>query len=173
MDAEKIDTMQDAIDPKFGELKLMWSMKEYEAHDRGPVWYAVFLVVSFALIVYAVLASNYIFALLIVLLGLMMVTQHLRPPEDVPVLIFSTGIVVGEHFHLWKEVRDFSLVYQPPHIRHLYIDVVSWRHPLISIDLPEDQDPNAVRAVLLEFAQENTERDHESLTDLVRRLYKL
>ena len=173
MDTLPPTSVQDAIDPKFGEVKMMWTMKEYHAHERGAVWYALFLLGSLGLIVYAVLTSNYIFAVLIVLLGLLVVVQLVREPEDVPVLILTAGIAVGEHFHAWKEVRDFSIAYQPPTFRHLYIDVVSWRHPLISIDLPEEKDPNIIRELLLSFAKENTERTDESLTDMVRRLYKL
>ena len=173
MDEEKRQEAQEQIDPRFGELKMMWTMPEYHIHDRGIWWYIGFVILGIGLILSAVFTANYAFAVIIVLIWLLMILEHYRNPEDVPVVLLSTGVAVGNHFHEWKDVRDFSIAYKPPEVQKLYIDFHKLRHPLMSVDIPDNIDPNEIRAVLKQFVKENLERDEEIFADYVRRLYKL
>ena len=173
MDEEKRLSAQEQIDPRYGELKMMWTMPEHHVHERGLWWYILFVIVSLSLIFSAIFTANYAFAVIIILLGFLMVLEHYRNPESIPVVIMSTGLAIGNHFHEWKELRDFSIAYQPPDVQKLYVDFHSIRHPLLSIDLPNDINPNDVRATLKDFVKENLERDEETFADHVQRLYKL
>ena len=168
-----INSIQDEIDPKFGDVLFYWVMPEFHRHERGTVWYAIFLIVGVALILWAILTSNYIFAVFLVLFGIYAVLQHFRDPENVPILILSTGLAIGDHYHEWDEIKDFAILYDPPHLTKLYIDFEKVRHPIVSIDIPDEIDPNELHEVLSEYADEDLDRKHEILTDVVSRLYKL
>ena len=173
MDEALYDKIQEEIDPKYGELIMYWTMDEFHRHERSNLWYVFFLIIGIGLILFAVLSSNYVFAVLLIVIGTYMILRHFRDPEDVPVIILTTGVAIGNHYHTWDEVKDFWVAYDPPEVRKLYIDFNRNREPYVSIDLPEDMDPNEVREVMLEFAEENQNRKEESLTDYVSRLYKL
>ncbi|HJN85469.1 MAG TPA: hypothetical protein QF873_04110 [Patescibacteria group bacterium] len=173
MDASNEQSIEDQIDPKYGDLLLYWTMKEFHQHERGTAWYVVFLVSGIALILYAILTSNYIFAVLLILFGTFMIMQHFHDPEDVPVVILTTGLVIGNHYHPWDEVTNFWIAYEPPDVQKLYINFVRNVHPYVSIDLPENLDPLELRETMLEFVDENDSRKDESLTDYIKRLYKL
>ncbi len=170
---ENLDKIQNEVDPRFGEVLFYWIMPEFHRHERGTAWYAIFLVVGAALILWAILTSNYIFALFLVLLGTYMIMQHFRDPENVPVVILETGVAIGDHYHTWDDLDDFSIIYDPPEVTKLYIDFVKTSHPVVSIDIPDEVDPNELREILSEFVDENLERDQELLTDHIRRMYKL
>ena len=71
-----------------------------------------------------------------------------------------------------KDIKEFALLYEPPIVKTLYVDFNSFWRPMVSIQL-EDVDPNLVRESLLPYAYENLEREDETLTDMLRRMYKL
>ncbi len=165
--------IQNEIDPRFGDVLFYWTMPEFHLHERGPFWYIAFFVLGIALILWAIFTANYIFAVFLVLLGIWMVMQHFRDPENVPIVILTTGIAIGDHYHAWDEIEHFSIVYDPPSVKTLYIDFMKAWRPVASIDIPDEVDPNALREALHEFVDENIERKDELLTDFIRRLYKL
>ena len=175
MDMEQVDysKIREQIDPKFGDLIMMWTMDEFHRHERGTGWYVIFLVLGVGLIIWALLTSNYIFAILLVLIGTYMILEHFRDPGDVPVMILTTGIVVGNHYHPWDEIKDFSIVYEPPAIRKMYLDFVPVKHLPVGLDFPEDMNPNELRETILEFADEDLDRKEESVIDFIRRTYKI
>lgn len=155
-----------------GDELISWETWNFPKHERSKTWYLIAAVIGVALIVYAILTANFLFAIIILMMGIVVLINNLRQPERIMVYITTLGVVVGNEFHSYKEIKDFSIVYEPPEIKILYLDFVSAWHPLIVIPL-EDINPNEVRSCLLPYAFENIEREEEALTDLVGRLYKL
>ena len=157
---------------ELGESLVAWEVDEFPQHTRSRMWYILASLVSIGLIVYSVVTSNFLFAIIILMGGVLLFLSTFLKPERIPIVITSTGIVVGDMFYDYQSVRDFSIVYDPPDVKLLYLDFYALSHPLISVPL-EDVDPNIVRARLLTFCIENLNRNEEGLTDLVRRVYKL
>ena len=157
---------------ELGESLVAWEVDEFPQHARSRMWYILASLVSLGLIIYSVLTSNFLFAIIILMGGVLLFLSTFIQPERIPIVITSTGIVVGDMFYDYQSVRDFSIIYDPPDVKLLYLDFFALTHPLISVPL-EDVDPNLVRARLLTFCVENLNRNEEGLTDLVRRVYKL
>jgi len=157
---------------EFGDILVSWEVDEYPQHERSRMWYILASVVGIGLIVYAVLTSNFLFAVIILMIAVIMVLSMFTKPEKIPVLITTTGIIVGDMYYDYQSIRDFSIVYDPPDVKLLYLDFYTMTHPLLSVSL-EDVDPNIVRESLLPFCLENFKRNQEDLTDVMRRLYKL
>lgn len=157
---------------EFGDILVNWEVDEFPKHDRSRLWYILAGLIAFGLIIYAVLTSNFLFAIIILMSSVIMLLSLFMHPEKIPVIITSTGIVVGDMYYDFQSVRDFSIAYDPPDVKLLYLDFFALTHPMITVPL-EDVDPNIVRESLLPFCLENLKRNEESLTDLVRRLYKL
>ncbi|MDP2631731.1 MAG: DUF2892 domain-containing protein [Candidatus Uhrbacteria bacterium] len=155
-----------------GEALVSWDSFEFPQHDRSKVWYIVTAIVGVALIVYAIASANYLFAIIVLMMGIILLVNGLHQPDQIMVHITDQGVVVGDEFFAYEEIKDFSLIYKPPHTKILYIDFISLWKPLLTIPL-EESNPNVVREVLLQYAFENLEREDETLTDLFRRLYKM
>ena len=155
-----------------GEILLQWEVDEYPHHSRSVLWYGIMGVLGVALIVYAIATANFLFAVIILMLGVIMLLGSFVAPDRTDVMITSTGVVLGDMYYDFDAIQDFSIAYDPPDVKVLYIEFNSPWHPLLSIPL-EDQDPNIVREELLPFCVENIERTHETLTDVLRRVYKM
>ncbi len=155
-----------------GEPITNWEVDEYPRHFRSRTWYIVASVVGAGLIVYAIATANFLFAVLILMTGVITLLSTFKDPDRIPVVLTTTGIVVGDMYYDYQSIRDFSIAFEPPHVNTLYLDFHSSWHPILSVPL-EDLDPNDVRETLLPFIFENFERTDETLTDLMRRLYKL
>ncbi|MBU0531445.1 hypothetical protein KJ910_03045 [Patescibacteria group bacterium] len=156
----------------FGNKLISWEVDEYEKHTRGPVWFTFATIAGVALIVYALFTQNFLFAVIILMFGVIYFLSGMRVPSRIEVAITDNGVMLGETFFPYRDMKTFAIVYEPPVIKNLYIDLKSRWRPLLSIPL-ENVNPVEVRDLLLPFAIENLEHTEESLTDLVSRLYKL
>ena len=106
------------------------------------------------------------------MVDLITIVSLFEKPQRVSVTITTLGILIDRAFYAYPLVRDFSIAYDPPHVKLLYLDFVNFWHPLVSVPL-EEIDPNEVRQTLLSTCIENLERTDETLTDAMRRVYKL
>ena len=156
----------------FGKILVAWEVDEYPNHDRSRVWYVLGAILGVVLIIYAIATANFLFAVIILMSGIIILLSTFRPPEKIGVAVTSLGFIIGETFYEFKDIKDFSIIYNPPEVKNLYLDFHKLWHPLISVPL-ESTDPNQVRECLLPFCLENLERDEEILTDVVKRVYKL
>ena len=155
-----------------GSPQLEWEVDEYPMHQRSKLWYILAAVIGVALIVYAVATANFLFAVIILMVGVITLLSSFVPPDRVPVLITNTGVVVSDMYYDFQAIKDFSIAYDPPHVKNLYFEFHSPWQPLLTVPL-EDIDPNEIRDLLLPYCLENLQRVEENLTDVLRRLYKL
>ena len=155
-----------------GDPQLEWEVDEYPIHQRSRLWYILAAIIGVALIIYAVATANFLFAVIILMIGVITLLSSFVPPDRVPVVITNTGVVVSDMYYDFQAIRDFSIAYDPPHVKNLYFEFHSPWQPLLTVPL-EDIDPNVVRELLLPYCLENLQRIEENLTDMLRRLYKL
>jgi len=155
-----------------GTPLVSWEMWDYPPHERSRNWYIISSIIGGALLIFSVVTSNYLFAIIILMTGVILLMKGLQHPKRIEVHITDMGIVVDNTYYDYKDVKEFALVYEPPLVKTLYIDFNSILKPMISIPL-EDTDPNAVRETLLPYVFENLDREDETLTDMLQRMYKL
>lgn len=158
--------------PTFGRALVSWETWEYPKHDRSPLWYLIAGVIAVLLILFALFTGSFPFAVIILMTGIIIFLSHLREPERIMVHITSNGVIIGHHFYAYKEIRDFSIVYDLPQAKLLYLDFFGRLHPLMSIPL-EEVNPNEVREALMPYAVENLQRDEETLTDVLARIFRI
>jgi len=154
-----------------GDEIVSWDTWDQPPHERSRTWYLVAGIVGVLLLIYAISSANFLFAIIVLMMGVIMLVNNLKHAEEVRVYVTELGILVGHEFYSFREIKDFSVVYDPPHTKLLYVDFVSVWKPLLTIPL-EHADPNEIRDAILPYAFENLEREEETLTDLFRRLYK-
>lgn len=154
-----------------GEVVLSWMVDEYERHARGPIWYAVSFLVVVGLILYAIISQNFLFAIIIVMFGVIIGLSSLREPERILFQLTTRGICVGHLFAPYKDLKDFWMVYEPPYVKNLYVEYKNQLSPRIVIPI-EEGDPVETRRALLEYLDEGA-REEEPLGDLLGRVLKL
>jgi hypothetical protein len=164
------DQSSEAIDA--GDILLAWESWEYPPIERSGKWYAVATSLGLFCLIYAMFTANYIFAVIVVMFAIIIMMRDIKKPARFQTYITTEGVVFGDRLYSFKEIRDFSITYDPPEVKNLYLTFNSSLQPMLSIPL-EDANPNLVRAALLPFVYENLARDGETLTDTLRRVYKL
>ncbi|MDA2922297.1 hypothetical protein MYX07_03465 [Patescibacteria group bacterium AH-259-L07] len=155
-----------------GKTLLTWSFSEYIEYERSRGWYVILIFLLGAGIIYAVLTANFLFALFLILFGLIVTLQLRHPPLQVAFTISENGLGIGARFYEWDDMRNFRIVYKPPEIKRLYIDLKNILSPDFSVPL-EDQAPDEIRKVLKKYLEEDTEKKEETLIDRASRWMKI
>jgi hypothetical protein len=154
-----------------GDALMSWETWEFPPHERSRVWFIVMGILCVVCLVYAFSSANFLFAVVILMFVVITMVNMIRKPQRLPVHVTTLGIVLGNEFFPYDDIKDFSIVYKPP-VKTLYLDFKNSWKPLTSIPL-EEIDPNQLREQMLAFVFENLDRDDESLTDTIARLYKM
>jgi len=157
-----------------GQIMLQWDFPEYIKHDRGPLWYALATLIAGGLFIWAAFDGNFLFALMIVLLGFIVLTHHRNEPLILHFTLYERGIQIGDKYYPHRDIDRFALVYDPPFVKVLYIMP---KNAMLRQEIPiplKDQDPVEIRTMLLDYIREDLEReDEENYYETINRLLKL
>lgn len=155
-----------------GNAVFAWGVGEYEKHDRPKRWYFIAGLIGVALLLYAILSGNYLFALVVVLAGIILFLQDMQAPMEVSVVITEIGVIVGSKFYPFSEFRNYWIIYQPPEVKNLYLATNSLVKHRLQIPLL-DNDPRPIRDFLNQFIVEDLDQEQEPLSDRLGRLFKI
>ncbi|MBP7005766.1 hypothetical protein KBB27_01425 [Patescibacteria group bacterium] len=152
--------------------RFVWETVSFDKYERGPKWYAVMGVTSLFLLAYSIWTENFLFAFLILLVDILLILGYRRDPQAVLVQIGENGIVWDGKLHLFQDLEHFSIIYEPPVVKTLYLQPKQGLPIPIKIDL-EEQDPIALREHLCQFVRENLDLPKEYTSDTLARLLRL
>lgn len=150
-----------------------WETPEYQRHDRPTWWYAAYALVAVGLVIIALLTDNFLFAVIIVIASFVIVLHDARTPQPVLISLTTEGVIVGNRFYDYDEVKDFAIVYKPTqNLKRLYFQFKSARKQRLSLAL-HDTNPLFVRENLLKYVPEDLERTDEPISEFLSRILKL
>jgi len=151
---------------------LSWEYDNKPQYQRGKSWYVGMAIAATLLLLYAIISANFLFALIILMVALIVYLGIITGPDRRVCSITENGIHCGKTFHPYRELDRFWFAYDPPLVKKLYIVPRSRLDPAIVVEL-EQQNPLSVRQVLSQFMAEDLERAEEPLGDRISRLLKL
>lgn len=155
-----------------GGVVFDWEVNEYEKHDRNKRWYVITAIVGIALLLYSVISGNYLFALIVVLFGIVLFLQDMQQPMQVSFAVTETGIVVGSTYYPFKEITNYWIIYSPPEVKNIYFTTNSVLRHRLQVPLL-DNDPRPIRDFLNQFLIEDLDQEEEPLSDRLGRMFKL
>jgi hypothetical protein len=155
-----------------GTVLMAWDTWEFPPVERSRSWYLIAGTAALGMIIYGLLTANYGFAIIIIMFAVLVIMKDVRKPAQVTAAITTHGIVFNHEFFTYDSIKDFAIVYNPPEVKNLYITFTNRLSPMLSIPL-EEANPIRLRQTLLPYLFENIDRDDESLTDTLTRVYKL
>ncbi len=154
-----------------GTVLHTWEFSEFDKHDRSKRWHIGTGIVAGALVFFAAISGNFLFALIIVIGVLLTILNH-RTNKMVSLSITEDGIMVGNQFYDYRDLKHFFIIYQPPEVKRLYFDPRSVFSPRIPVAL-DNQNPVVIRETLAQYLTEDIEQEHEPVGDQVSRFLKL
>ncbi len=156
---------------QYGEVIASWRAPAFHHYRRGRWWYVIVALIAIGLLVYAFATANFLFAVLVVMFGMIVAIQSSRKPEPLDVTVTNVGVLHGSRFIPYKDLKSFWIIYDPP-VKTLYLDLKKAFFPDVSIPL-EDADPLALREILMQFLPEDGNRTEEPMSDLFARIFKI
>ncbi len=157
----------------FGNEIESWVVPEYDKHERSKKWYIFAISVSILLLAFALLTSNFLFAVIVVIAAIVIILNDGREPERVKVSITGQGILVGKKFYDYDKLKNFSVIFKPQEqTRNIYFEFKFSFKQRLSIPL-ENKDPLQIREILLKYLPEDLERTNAPLSEGLAKLFKL
>ncbi len=165
-----VDLNQEQRD--LGKILSQWSFPEFVKYKRSRRWYAVAILITAVLLIYALVTSNILFATIIIIASIIFVLNEKRESKTIHFKISEEGIVVDNVLYEWPEIKNFWIIYEPDKVKNIYFEFKSLLLPRLPIPL-QDQDPVAIREILLDYIDEDIDREGEPISDGLGRMLKL
>ncbi|OGG78049.1 hypothetical protein A3A36_02645 [Candidatus Kaiserbacteria bacterium RIFCSPLOWO2_01_FULL_52_12b] len=145
---------------------LEWEGREYDHNPKDTDWYWTLGILAVAGTIAAILFSNYLFALLIIIATVALALHAAKVPPLHRFRLVEQGIVIGDELHPFERMTSFSVLEDiegefPPMIS---IKTESWLSPHLIIPL-EGVDVDVVYNYFLQHVDED-EHKH-TFVDLV------
>lgn len=135
------------------QIVLRWSAYEHEHIPRGSDWYWALGIVAVSAAITSILFNDILFAILILIAAGILGMLANVPPDLVRFEISDRGIRAGDTMHRFEEIVSFWVEEEGRDRPLLLVDTIKLMSPNLVIPL-EDIDPNAVREILREHADE-------------------
>ncbi|HLC99406.1 MAG TPA: hypothetical protein VJC11_00400 [Patescibacteria group bacterium] len=148
-----------------------WAIQDV-VHNRSRRWYMAAIAIFALALLYAIMTSNFLFALIIIMTAVIYYIQIVRPPETTAFAIYNDGIALAHRFTKWKEIKNFWILYDPPEVKKLYFSFKSPLRPFLSIPL-DSQNPIALRKLLVGHLEEDLAQEEEPASEQWEKILKL
>ena len=124
-----------------------------------------------SLIVWGIFSHSTVFSVVVLLLAGVFYLTHKKQPREIDAAITGLGIVFGDEFYPFVDVRKFWILYDPPEVKTLNLLLKKGTVREVQIEL-QNQDPSEVRAILTGEIEEWSDRV-ETLSEVLIRILKL
>ncbi len=152
---------------------ISWEFSEHNTYTYSKKWYLIAFIVLLLFLLYAFLTTNFLFALIIIMFGIIIMLNHYRQPQRIKFVIDERGIQLGSKQYNYKDLNSFWLIYEPEQkIKALYFSFNSPWRPRLLIPL-EKQNPLEVRAFLRQYLKEDLDQTEEPFSDFLARFFKI
>ncbi|MDP3900384.1 MAG: hypothetical protein Q8Q23_04875 [bacterium] len=152
---------------------LSWPVALFDRHARGRLWYIASSFIVLILLGLSYFTDNFLLAVIVVLGAAIVILLDNREDEKIDFSIVDEGLILGNKFIDYDDLRNFSIVYKPrQNIKRLYFEYNNVLKPRISIYI-DDMNPLKIREVLLNYLQEDLDREGEPLSENLSRLLKI
>ena len=156
---------------KYGRVLAEWTVPEFIKYKRTLGWFIIAGGLAVILLVHALATRNFLFAIIILIITAIVYLHERRQPDDIEFMILEGGVVLGDKYYPYKELTGFWLIYEPP-VKLLYLGVNQTLRKELPIHL-ENQNPLVIRKLLLNYVDEDLEREDESTEEALARLIPL
>ncbi len=153
--------------------EISWEIDETKKYPRDKKWYIIAGIIAVGLIVYALFTKNYFFALIIILASGLIIYFDNEPVKRILFTIKYNGFQVANTFFDFQSVRNFYIIYKPNEdVKKLFVEFKNPIKHRLSIEL-ENQDPIEIRNYLLQYLDEDLEKENEPISEGLAKIFRL
>ena len=118
---------------------ITWEAPEHHHVEKSPEWFAVVGILTLAATAGAFMVGNLLFAVLLLLMGLVASLATLRTPEIIPYAVTARGVRVDDRLYPYTTLESYYIEEDDPKGPQLLIKGERLIMPLIVIPLPEEE----------------------------------
>ena len=118
------------------KIILSWTVPEFIRHEKDQLWFIGLGIITVILLTIAVLMSNYVFALIILLSALLIAAYALKHPRQIKFIVTPKEIIIDNKSFPYGEIISFW-IFEEPGIKMLNLKTKKMTHPLIQLPLGE------------------------------------
>jgi len=152
--------------------QITWTALSHSQYKRSSSWYLGFILISAALILYAIFVDHNILTL--VMFGLMIIivfTFSLQKPVKINYKLTKLGVHADEAFYPYSIIKKFWIIYQPPLNKSVNFKTTAYINNNLRWDLA-DQNPVEIKQFLAEHIDEDLDQ-REGLSEALARSLKI
>lgn len=157
---------------QLSEVIFSWKCHDYIKYKKTSAWYLISFLLIGLMVAWAIYTVNYLFAVFLVLFYLIVIMYEFREAEVVNCVITPDGIKHGKNFFFYKNIDNFFIIYQDQGIKNLYIDFKNPLRGRLAMGL-DGLDAVKIREYLLQYLQEDLERETEPISERLRRWLRI
>lgn len=157
--------------PDYGQTLISWQAPEYEKQNKSGGWFVTAFIFGAFLIGASIIMRDYLLIIVVIMFGVVVYILHKKEPLMLHLALTKKGVKIGEKFYPYETLENFWIIYRPP-IKTLNFKAKRYLFAEISIPL-QNEDPLKIRDVLLDFLDEDEEKDEESTADKLTRILKI
>lgn len=163
----------DTNNNNFGIELAKWQIPEYNQPERTKNWYILASIFALLMLIFSFITANFLFAVIIIISAVVIILNDGKKPGMINAIITSEGVMVGNKFYDYDEIKDFALVYKPRvDIKNLYFEFKSPLQHRLTLPLG-NVDPLPIRQNLLKYLPEDLERENIPLSESLAKMFKL
>ena len=151
--------------------ELKWKIPEYTQYKRGKLWYIVAGSLGIALLIYAVITGNFLFAVIIIIGVLISLFSSWKKPEIVEFKMSGEGVKIDDLFHPWDKFQSYWIVDEDDQ-KNLGLDLTNWLKTDLYIPV-KDNSLADVEKFVSRYLKKNKERKEEPLSYFIGRKLKI
>lgn len=157
------------FDAQYDAQKILarWTAPEFEVYERSGRWHLYLALALLTIIGYALYTNSPLMAITFILIGVLGYIYANKEPCLIDFSITTRGVVAGREIYDYRNIDSFWIFYDPEHTKLLSLKTKSHLLPFVHIPI-DDQDPVAIRHMLLKFIPEV--RQERGLIDTLERL---
>ena len=148
----------------YNNSTMEWEVLQHSYTEKNNDWYASVIIIAGALVVVEFMMNNFLLIALTIIATCAFILAAARRPDMMKVEIKKNGIRIEDTFYPYHNLDAFAIIDYTPE-RRLLLESTKKMMPLIVVHMPDDLDPEELRAELEQYLPEK--ELHESLPHLL------
>lgn len=135
-------------------INFSWEAEEFKFKEKRKDWYWIIGAAAVIGIVVSIIFSNYLFAVLIFIAGVLMIQMASREPGIYIVEVSNEGVQVGEDFYVYENIMRFWIT-KDTHDEPTLLLLTNQRiNPILVLPIHPNIEILELRDMLLDFVEE-------------------
>lgn len=152
------ENVQKELRTKKGGILYEWEAPEFTKYEKDVYWTAILVIGSAAIMIFFLLTKNYIGALVIAMLAILVYVYSKKEPRLIRFAITPMGIKIENKLHKFEELKSFWIFYEPGEIKELSVRTKQLINPYLGLPLGNAK-PVTIRQIMLKFLPEKKQEE--------------